>query len=210
MATLLSGFLGPFTGKVGGAVGAIWKGINYIKEYKIPANPNTAGQQAQRLKFKTVVALAQSLIPTLVTTFWNPFAVKMSGFNYLVKNIFPNMSSTGLIEPAAQMTKGTLEDLVSNTATYATATGDVVATYSSTINGNGLATDLVGILCISKIDNSILGYQASGEVRSDGSTTITIATGLTATNVIVFIWASRGTGSEFMVSNSKGDTCAAP
>lgn len=40
---------------------SIWKGRNYIRGYFIPANPNTAGQQAQRALMSSAVSGWQGL-----------------------------------------------------------------------------------------------------------------------------------------------------
>lgn len=207
---MLNGPYGNYTGKVGGTIAAMWKGINYLKAYVIPANPNSVAQQAQRTKFKTVIALAQNLIPTLISTFWNPFAVGMSGFNAFVKNVFPNVSSTGLIQVGCQVAKGTLENVGTLTAVYTTGTGNLNIAWNDVISGNGELTDNINFLAIKSTDNSILGYGATVASRGDAQQDVTIHSGETATNVIVFVWSSRGTGVDFIVSNSSGDVCAAP
>jgi len=67
-----------------------WKGLNVIRGYVIPSNPNTAGQQAIRTKFTNAVDKyhATALI-ALDKTAWNLFATiyaqAMSGFNTFVK-----------------------------------------------------------------------------------------------------------------------------
>lgn len=209
MGILLAGLVGQIRKKAGNFVFSNWKGINTARAYAKPANPNTAGQQAQRTKFKNVIKLASLLLPTLIATFWNPFASMMSGFNAFVKSVFENVSSTGLIEAACKVTKGTLEALGVLTATYSTATGAITISWDDTPNGNGLTTDAVSLLIINKTNNSIVLYNPSIGTRFDGSFDSVISAGLTATDLVFFIWASRGTGSEFMVSDSSGDVASA-
>lgn len=61
-----------------------WKGIKYARFKATPANPNTAGQQAQRTTFSNAVAGWKAQDGTTQTT-WNERAatlgLKMSGFN---------------------------------------------------------------------------------------------------------------------------------
>ncbi len=75
---------------------SIWKGRNYIRGYFIPANPNTAAQQAQRLLMKTAVSTWQGMAATMPASpplgaeyykdQWNVAArdvyPPISGFNY--------------------------------------------------------------------------------------------------------------------------------
>lgn len=209
MAIVLQGFLGPFTGKVGGAVGGIWKGINYIKGYVIPANPNTVAQQAQRGKFAAVVAVAQALLGTLIATFWNPFAVKMSGYNYFIQQVINSCSATGLLLASTIITKGTLESASSASApTYNTGTGELDFSWSNVISGNGLATDEMYALVVNNTDNTVLFYGSVGTTRTDSGDTVVIEAGLTATELTLYFWLARGTGSTFMVSNSLGQVCS--
>ena len=203
MGILIAGYLGAMYNKLGNAVGSNWKGINTVRTYAIPANPNTVAQQAQRTKFKAVSLFAKSLISTLVVTFWNPFAVKMSGYNALLKSVFPNASATGLITTSCAITKGSLESSsYESTPTYSTATGQVEISVDASISGNGLGSDFVGTLVIDKTDNSILGYQVGVNSREDSANTIPCTAGKLAANVLVFSFLYRGTGSDFVVSNS--------
>ena len=66
---------------------AIWKGLNYCREYVIPFNPNSAAQQTIRGYFTDAVAAYQAELPATKAA-WDA-AVKalgwaMSGFNYYV------------------------------------------------------------------------------------------------------------------------------
>lgn len=202
MGILIAGYLGAMYNKLGNAVGSNWKGINTVRTYAIPANPNTVAQQAQRTKFKAVSLFAKSLIATLVTTFWNPFAVKMSGYNALVKSVFPDASSTGLLTTACNIAKGSLETISGLVAEY--SAGTLGLTWSGSITGNGLITDSLNVLIVNKTNNSIVHYESGFSTRGDESQNLNIAIGLTATNLLVFVFASRGTGSDFIVSNSLG------
>ena len=88
-------------------------------------------------------------------------------------------------------------------------TGQLAVNFNPAVNGNGLTTDEIGCLAISKVDNSILGYGVGAASRATSAVTLTLGVGLVATNIIAFVWAYRGSGSEFIVSNSVGDTAAA-
>jgi len=67
-----------------------WKGIDVVRKYVIPANPNTAGQQQQRSYFANAVEDWHTDGFTAIDVVaWNLYAlaqkVAASGFNMLVK-----------------------------------------------------------------------------------------------------------------------------
>lgn len=67
-----------------------WKGLNVVRGYVIPSNPNTAAQQSQRTKFTNAVdEFHATPLTALDLTAWNLFATIfaqiMSGFNTFVK-----------------------------------------------------------------------------------------------------------------------------
>ena len=55
------------------AVFSKWRGIPYVRQHVIPANPNTSGQQATRNVFRTMSEMWK-LMPTLGVDPWNAFA----------------------------------------------------------------------------------------------------------------------------------------
>lgn len=210
MGILVAGLIGQVRNKVGNMVFSNWKGINTARAYAVPANPQSVNQTAQRTKFAAVVALAQNLLGTLITTFINPFAVQMSGFNRFIQLFIENASATGLVTASCQVVAGTLESVSGLTAQYTTGTGSAVVNWATTQSGNGLATDDINFLAIRNTDNKILAYQLANATRGDGTYNLSLATGLTATGIIIFAWYSRGTGSSFIVSDSLGVVCTAP
>jgi len=85
MAKLRAGILGQVSGKVSGVVGGTWKDKNYVREYVIPANPNTAAQQTQRGLFGRAVDFCKQLVGPIFNVYTDKFQTKMSGYNYFVK-----------------------------------------------------------------------------------------------------------------------------
>lgn len=76
------------SGQVGEAiVYSQWKGINYVREYEIPSNPNTAGQINVRTAWSLLVSAWQALAPADQLA-WDEYAeaFKMSGFNKYLSN----------------------------------------------------------------------------------------------------------------------------
>lgn len=204
---ITQGVLGGFSGKVGPVVGGKWKSIDYMRGYVIPSNPNTAGQQTVRNKFKKLVAIAKNLLPNLIHVYWDPFYSDMSGYNAFISKNYATLDVSNDLQATSVISLGSLEDLKSNTSTYTTVSGLVTCTFSAVINGNGLATDEVGMAIYDKSTDQCW-FTAPHVARSAGSVTLNIGTGKTATNLIAFCFAYRGTGSAFIVSNSIGDVLA--
>lgn len=85
MATINQGILGPFSGKVGTVVGAIWKGIATIRGYNSNVtNPNTPAQQEQRAKFSMMVAFLRPFL-SLLNVGFGLKAIKQTAFNAAMK-----------------------------------------------------------------------------------------------------------------------------
>ncbi len=96
MGVIKQGILGGFSGKVANVVGSSWKGIAVLKSLPLSvANPNTAGQQAQRGAMRTIVAASRILLASLLQPYWNPFAQRMSGYNAFVKENIDTFATAG-------------------------------------------------------------------------------------------------------------------
>ena len=205
MGYLNAGLFGEVRNKVGGVIFSNWKGINTAREYKVPANPQSPAQIAQRTKFAVIVTLAQYLLGSFIVTFWNPFAVKMSGFNAFIKSVFPDATSTGLLTVNCKVTRGTLyPGEADDDATYNDATGALSISYSAGLAGNAENEDFFGLLAIDKTNNEVLGMSLGNNTREDGAGGVILASGLAAANILVFGFFYRGSGSEFIVSDSWG------
>lgn len=207
---ITSGILGGFSGKVSNVVGANWKGIDYMRGYVIPANPNSAGQQTQRTKFSVAIDLARQILSNVIQPYVDPFVSGLSGFNSAVREFILTMDGSNKLVVSTKFIKGTLQGLQSVAATYTTGSGSMDFVFVGAAGGgNGLATDQFYALVYDK-STQLFHYTTYMAVREDGLASGTIATGLTATNLIAWCWFSQGTGSEMIVSDSLGDAVAAP
>lgn len=208
MGVINQGILGGFSGKVGPVVGGKWKDIDYMRGYVVPANPNTVGQQAVRSKFSQLVETARLLLPSILQPYWDPFLSKMSGFNSWISKNYALADSAGLIDETAIMASGTLEGTASFAATYNTATGVVLTDYDPTIHGNGDEADFVATIVYDTVGKNFY-FDINNLGRGDEEDTVTIPAGLTAANVLAFMFLNRGTGTELIVSDSIGTVCTA-
>jgi hypothetical protein len=209
MGIILQGILGGFSGKVGPVVGASWKGIQYMRSYVIPANPNSAGQQTQRTSFAVMVALARDVLSTLINTYWDPFVSGMSGFNRFIQVNIGTLDVSDKLTITSKMALGTLEGVPSITGTYNTGTGETIITWDQTVYGNGALTDSVGVVTYDQANDDLTVFTPV-TTRDDETISVTARTGLTATAVFAYLFFYRGTGETFVVSDSVADICAAP
>lgn len=194
---------GPFStvkNKIGGIVCSTWKGINTAREYKIPSNPQTVAQTAQRDRFSAIQSYASQLLATIITTFWNPFAVKMSGYNYFIQqNINELADTTFYLSTTNLLSKGTLESIT--TPAGVLAAGSVSVTWEQNVLGNGALTDSVQLVVVNK--ETFATYLSSAALTRDDEAGTVVCTGETdATKLILFAIAYRGTGSSYIVSTS--------
>lgn len=144
MGVIRQGILGGFSGTVANVVGSSWKGIAVIKSRPLSvANPNTAGQQAQRNRMTGIVAQSRILLAALISPYWNPFAQKMSGYNAFVKeNIDTFVGVAFTTFPAWFSTRGSLLGVPAFVLSAVAAADTVTFTWTDNSGtADALATD---------------------------------------------------------------------
>lgn len=207
MGKIQAGILSKVSGKIAGVVGADWKGIAYLRAFTKPANPNTAAQQTQRTKFSDCVAFAIPILGQVLQEYMDPFVKGMSAYNDFIKyNIaeFDGSPNWGLIK----LTRGTLSHCIINTANYSSTV--ITITYDEDIGNNGLSSDKVFALAQHQ-PTKIFYFCSAEQLRSSGTITITVPSGLTATDFECWIITSRLVGTKrTMVGWSDHKTAAAP
>lgn len=200
---ITNGILGGFSGKVGPVVGGKWKDIDYMRSYVIPANPNSSDQQTVRTKFSALVAYARSLLPTILQPFWDPYYSNMSGFNAFISENYNLLGASNLMDVDCIVAKGTLEI---DTITAATKTaGSVSIEFAGTPHGNGLTTDT----CIGVIVNNEskqVYFNTVPATRGDGQVDVIVLSADDPADYFAYIFFHRGTGSDLVVSDSRGHT----
>jgi hypothetical protein len=200
MGKINSGILGGFSGKVGPVVGGKWKSIDYMRSYVIPANPNTPAQQTVRTKFSALIVYAKAVLTSLIHTYWDPFHSDMSGFNAFVSKNYHELGTGNVIDSSCVMSQGSLEPLSSLVSATIVGT-DVDVVWSSVIQGNGLATDKVACVYY-QAGNDILEMIPTFMTRLNAGESFT-PTNTPEENDVIFLFTYRGTGSSFVVSDSK-------
>lgn len=207
MGKINNGILGAVSGKVAGVIGASWKGIPYLRGYAIPGNPQSAGQTVQRNKMTSIVAMAKSVLATVCQVYWNPFAVKMSGYNMFVKhNLDARASNTDY--DLAVMADGSLEPETLSALVYTTGTGGCVATWTPGGLGNGLDTDKAVVVLYDAEYN--VAFVDDATTRVDATASFNIGSGRTLNQLHAYLFFTRGTGETLEVSDSDYSVVTAP
>ena len=174
MAKIKQGILGGFSGSVANVVGSSWKGIAVMKAKPLSvANPQTAAQVAQRVKFRAGSELSTEVKNAIIKPFWDRFASKMSGVNaWMSENVrhYDNNGRPNLNELV--MSKGNIGAQPITSASYDTGNKEFTVTWdSSNMPSNGLDTDNMAI-CVVGDDNETYGIREAGlKVRSDDTDT---------------------------------------
>ncbi len=199
MAIVKAGLLGGFSGKIAGVVGGRWKNKQYARAYVVPANPNTAAQQAKRTRFRLCGLFGQTIVGNVLNIYMDQFLRGMSGYNWFMKTNLARFVAP-VDYTSVIVTHGTLFAAQITMATFSANT--VSVDFSTALGSNGLATDKV-YLCV--YDKSIgRMYFAADEVARSAGHIECFATDATAANLTAYLITARRdtTGAVTMVSDS--------
>lgn len=185
------------------AVFSKWRGIPYVRQHVIPANPNTAGQQATRNVFRTM-SEAWKLMPTLGVNPWNAFA---TGRPFVGRNAFIGQNvaamrgevdmDLGVGSPGA---KGGLPPTGIAITTAASLGIEVDATAPAVPTGWTVTT---GTLLVWPDQDPAIAFVGPFVADSDVDPTALAVTGLTAVNYQVrawLVWAKPDTSVAYSVA----------
>jgi len=184
-------------GKAGAVVAAAWKGILYARTWVIPANPNTAGQQAQRNAFARCVSCFQGLVAS-VKTFLDILGndAQQSGFNIFVGgNTADERTSYGHPLIPANRYCDPIAGFAAATGAGAAGTAEVSWT------ATGWTASFVPKIWYRLRDGAGPTYLTPWTVFAEGATDMTaglkVVTGLTPGSTYMFAVAPMETATEF-------------
>ena len=188
MGVLRSGILGHMSGKTAGVVGGKWKDKSYIREYVIPANPNTTPQQTQRTKFAKAVEFAKPLVGQVFNVYGDKFQKSMSGFNAFIGSSIA--AFVGAYNYAImKITQGKLWGVPITSATYG-ATDVVFVFDGASLGNNGAGTDKAYAI-VYEATTKIFHFAAAEVARSTGTISVPIGAGHAAGNLFAFLWFAK-------------------
>lgn len=188
MAVIRAGILSRISGKVAGVVGGSWKDKAYIREYVIPANPNTNPQQIQRGLMSSCVALAKACVGPVFNQYTDKSERSMSGFNRFIKD-----NIKYCIDPREYgniiMTNGKLWRPTTLAATLAGTTLTLLFD-GATLGNNGAADDKIYAAAYDSM-SEVWFFPAAEVDRSVGTVDVTVSAGVVAANLYCYLWAAQ-------------------
>jgi hypothetical protein len=179
MGKINSGILGPVSGRIGGVVGARWKGQPYLRSYVVPGASETDLQVAQRARFAYVVASAKFFVGRVFNPYYDKFLSKVSGFNRYVSSNIPKAPAYAAI-PNYVVTDGPLYPGSDLEGTYNDGTGTILCTWGTELGIDGANSDVAIAWARNRATNTV--YFSANGLRYDGAATIASIAGLTATD----------------------------
>lgn len=193
MAVIKQGILGGFSGSVGSVVGSSWKGIAVVKAKPLSvANPQTAGQVAQRTKFSNCVGFAVAITATVIKPLWDRFASKQSGYNAFIQaniELFENAMPNPYTELI--LSKGKIASSVLSTAVLGVASKNLqIAWDDDSGSGFKLATDEMYLVLMNLTKNWVEPI-ATGVARSEGGEEYSVINALTIGDNLRLAFAYR-------------------
>jgi hypothetical protein len=198
MAKLQSGIYGKASGKIGGTVVSSWKGIQTVREYVIPANPQTPGQTVNRGLFGRISKLGSRILAPVINPFWDPYAVKKTGHNVFTSVNKLAMGQT--FNPAIlTVSQGQLEPAAISAAPLDGE--DVLFSWSQIIAANGQLTDNVAALVLDETTDTFW-VNIGNATRDDEAVTVAVGVGLSPANLHAYLFFYSGDGETLIVSPS--------
>ena len=170
------GYMGIQIGKLGPAVGSMWKGRNVYRSYNpFVKNPRTPEQQLQRAKFSILTNLARVFSPA--SNYGFAYKAKAEGMTQ--RNIFIKLNKDALTynDPDFVINYADIRcaDGPVTPATFGTPTfadGKITVPVTSTMEGVGLALDNDRIALLAVLPNN--GVSLFAEVDRAGATQLEI------------------------------------
>lgn len=196
---------GTFKGAQMGMVAARWKGTNYVRQHVKPANPNTAGQQAQRAKMKNITEWGRRIVDSILNPYTIPALKNMSAFNGFVSRNVKAQTSGTLDLSLVTVTQGSLYPSSFPAMSASVNTYNIDFTWSDALHGEALATDVAVQLVYNETQDSFY-LQATG-TRADGGSAYHLNETSIAEDDVLHGWLFFASADGLRVSDSLYKTC---
>jgi hypothetical protein len=132
---------GELRNKIGGMVGAKWKGKNYVRAYVIPKDAKTPEQVEVRTSFKILNQLASRINETVLKPYQAKPVANRSPVNVFVSLNKPFMAAKSTDPLDIKIFNGALPLGTASVAAVAAADGKVTATVTPATYGMAKETD---------------------------------------------------------------------
>ena len=191
MGTYNKGILGPFSGKVGTVVGAIWRGKFVLRS--LPAISNrlpTEGQALQRQKFTTVSDFLTPFYP-IIRKFYGSNTGVLTRVNnamsfHMKEAVVFNSPEFEMEYNKVMLTKGDLLGL--NSVVLAAVAGEIIKVTWVDNSGQGQAKDTDNVIvAVYEPSNQLSFYSMAVATRVDGTFVFTLPPNLAGLKVEVWV-----------------------
>jgi len=170
MAKIPNGILGEVKGKVGPVVGGKWKGINWIRSYVKPSNPNSDAQAVVRSAMQSLIEKARFARPLI---FAKGFGNSVKGKQLSTTNQFTkvNMLDRAWVadHTKLQYSKGILAPVPISSCNWYEDTKKMYCELDDEVDGYGSDSDLVCLISGSPSEpNSVIMLDGDTRTISKG------------------------------------------
>lgn len=163
---------GALTGRLGGMVGATWKGIDYVRKMVTPFNPKSAAQTGTRDVFAFLVEKGRRINSTILKDNIVPKPKKMSPFNKFLQNNQPMIDAGAVTIADMVIAKGGLFEPPNVVLTVGGDTDDVVVAWDADLEGEAEDSDNV-LIVVWNETKDLYAFETS-KTRVDATATIAI------------------------------------
>lgn len=180
---------GALLGRLGGMVGATWKGIDYVRKHVIPYNPQSAGQTGTRTVFTALVAMGRRINSTILKLHVWPKPKKMSPFNWFISINQPLLDAGVYTIADVLASKGSLFKPPNVVCVPGAADDSVTVTWDDDLEGEAATDDKIIIILYNE-DTDSYAF-SSAETRTTGTEDVVI--GETSGDTIhAWLFATQG------------------
>jgi hypothetical protein len=208
MGVIKRGILGGFSGKVANVVGSSWKGIATLKSLPLSvANPNTAGQIAQRTKMANAVFFAQAILTSIIKPLCDRFASGQSGFNlFIQRNIALFALDTPSVPANLILSNGNIEGATDASSDATNGSPNASFFWNDVAGPSGLDSDELYAVAQNRTTKEIVA--STPTLRTDGSLGfVFIFSANLVTGQHVDMWASFRRADGTQVSDTTYEDC---
>jgi hypothetical protein len=178
---------GELRNKIGGMVGAKWKGKNYVRAYVVPKDAKTPDQIEVRTSFKILNQLASRINETVLKPYQAKPVANKSPVNVFVALNKPFMAAKSTDPLDIKIFNGALPLGTAAVAAVAAASGKVTATVTPATYGIAKPTDTLIAIAYNQTKDT---YNTATAARGSGSAVALEVEIPTAENDVLYVWVT--------------------
>jgi hypothetical protein len=178
---------GELRNKIGGMVGAKWKGKNYVRAYVIPKDAKTPGQIEVRTSFKILNKLASRINETVLKPYQAKPVANKSPVNVFVALNQPFMAAKSINPLDIKIFNGALPLGSATLAAVSAADGKVTVTVTPATYGIAKATDILIAIAFNRTKDT---YNTATAPRGSGTAVALEVEIPTTSGDAVYVWVT--------------------